>query len=501
MAASVNKITEFNDCRFLIMGHVQPGFGDISATLKLLEVIKKYAPLENLALTIANDAECHKKLMIFSKLLDGVKIISFSATDDCYDSIEKFNPSIVVLFHGLSLVSRRYELKIEHTKKPVIQLPAVVFEEYNNIFEAFVNHHSTDLKPVGASYSLGIHSSNFNPDPSRFCLGIFQDQKLVEYYRDPNSKNALNRLKTHAMSLNPNLYRAVIGDKPIEKFEKKTSLYFGYANNYHKADVQTAFIGAAVLLNRASQKDIVVILPGRFKINTFDKLSTENLFGKDGNALSDDESDINALEPSIFELSESEGVAEPVRTSDLFFNFLKEENFTSLEIVSWDEKTQQSTLIRKWEFDNPLDDKKMDRSVKVLSGDFSHHHFIELMLASEREVLCTGDQSLGEALSAGKKIYYEVLAHKLDLSNSLSDLIKRKCHVDVSFRDSRYTIKKGTIQERCIFMKKLFDSIDTHWDRFINHIHRKQNCEKRIVEALNSFFDGVRSSKQTVRKS
>lgn len=449
MAAEVSRGTKFDDHRLLIMGHILSGYGDISATVKLLEVIKKYAPLENLALAFSGGARSYEKLKPFFELLDRVKIISFSYSDDCYDEIERFNPSAAVLFNGRFLINRTYEMIIEHSKKTPIRIPAINFNEYNNYFDEFKDNPNATLELIGVSYSLGIHSTRFNPNPSKFCLGIFQDQNLLEYYQDPNSKNSSLRLKKYTTALNPNLYQAVIGDGTVESFDKKTSLYFGYANSYYKTNFQIAFIGSAVLQTRASQKNIVIILPGLFEVNSI---------------------------------------------SNSFFKFIQNENFISFKNVLWDEMTSQKKINIKQKFDNCSDNKEMNRRMTILSGHFSHQHFKDLMLASEREVLCTGDQSLGEALTAGKKIYFEAPSHKLNLSNSLSDLIRRMCGVSVSFHESLSLIKDDAIESGFYHMKNHFDSIDNHWDSFIEHIHQKQNCEKRVIGALKRFFIKIQNN-------
>lgn len=53
-------------------------------------------------------------------------------------------------------------------------------------------------------------------------------------------------------------------------------------------------------------------------------------------------------------------------------------------------------------------------------------------MASEKESLSTGDQSLSEAISAGKYFYYETLSHKVSV---LKDLIKLAKDTDFHFAD------------------------------------------------------------------
>lgn len=435
MAAGVSTITEFSEKRLLVIGVIEQGFGDVSATVKMLEVIRKYAPLENLALTLSRTSTLGvDPLGFFATKLDGVRVLASPGTDEFYDSIESFKPDLVVLFHGVLLVCGTDGITFVHSTKAPIQIPAMIFEEYNN-------NPWAPLRPLVRSYSLGIHFEHFNPDPSRYCLGIFQDQKLIEYYQDPNSKSSLWRLKTYTSEWHPNLLQTIVGDQSIETFNDTSSLYFGYANGNNKQKNKIVFIGALVLLAKASQKNLVIVVPGIF---------------------------------SELKLK--------------FIDFLKKEKFGFLDIVSWDETTKQINIKKVYDLNEPTNEKKNDRRMKIVSGNFSHHHFIQLMLASEREVLTTGDQSLGEALSAGKKIYYQSLSHKDCLTGSLRALIYLKCSANVSFHYANVLKGAGILEKRFEIMKDHFASIDGRWDRFIEHIHRKQNCESRIVQLVKDFL-------------
>lgn len=434
MAASCG-ITGLSDQRFLFVGVIEQGFGDISATIKILEVFKKHVNPENLALTLFANAKGHEGFnSFFLSSLSGVRVINSCESDIFYEEVKKIQPTLVVMFHGSSRIDIKKGFEIKHSKHTPLHIPAIVFDEYN------YGTHGCASSAYAAFYALGIHEDSWAKAVQSNFLGIFQDTELVRYSQNPDNRVSLHRLKTYTSNLDPNLYQAVIGDGDIEKFDQENALYFGYCSE-KGFETKIVFIGTAIEFMKETQKNLVVVLPG-FLAST--------------------------------------------KYEESFFNYLGEEKFQSLELVKWEEKKKGSTTVKTFKLSSS---GAGERTLKVVSGDFSHDHFVQLMLASEREVLCTGDQSLSEALSAGKKIYYEALPHKGNLSGSLCNIIQRECAIGgVSFHESRVTEHSGSLKKRFELMKMHYDRIAENWNRVIDHIHQNQNCEKKIVEVVADFI-------------
>ena len=98
--AALNGTANFRDQRFLVMGVIEQGFGDISTTVKIVDVLKQYTPLENLALTLIGGAGCYDKLQLLKSSLGGGKVLDASNSSEYCDSGEAFGPALAILFPG-----------------------------------------------------------------------------------------------------------------------------------------------------------------------------------------------------------------------------------------------------------------------------------------------------------------------------------------------------------------------------------------------------------------
>jgi len=127
------------------------------------------------------------------------------------------------------------------------------------------------------------------------------------------------------------------------------------------------------------------------------------------------------------------------------------------------------------------------RILTLITGQFSHNEFLYLMSISEPEVICTGDQSVGEALMMGKKIYYQTHGHKSLFSRALAELINDIADIEINFCYNRVTKWIGDFSYRVALMSEHFSKL-TNWDRVLKQIRQHHNCQDRIVEITRQFL-------------
>jgi hypothetical protein len=116
----------------------------------------------------------------------------------------------------------------------------------------------------------------------------------------------------------------------------------------------------------------------------------------------------------------------------------------------------------------------------------THEDFLLLMKASEDEVLGTGDHSISEELSAGKKVYYQELPHKKKFAHDLSHMISKICKVELDFCTQHFTGARFHEITAIEWMHFYFDTLKrSNWDDVICDIHRNHNLEKRILSIMS----------------
>jgi hypothetical protein len=75
-----------------------------------------------------------------------------------------------------------------------------------------------------------------------------------------------------------------------------------------------------------------------------------------------------------------------------------------------------------------------ERTFTIISKRVDHHDFKTLLMASEKETIITGDQSLGEAISCNKHFINEMLQHKTTLGQHLSSrYFHRYVHLTINY--------------------------------------------------------------------
>lgn len=440
--AKLSSITA-QDVRLLIMGNIQAGLGDVSAVAKITEIFKKVIAHDRIAVAIPSE-ERHR-FALFSPSFEGVRSI---IVDDCSirhqkinlkDSklIDEFGPTHIVAFHI------KEPLQFIDGRDPI---PTVCFEEYGVRFgDPLINFKKHKM----IKYSMGI---GYGEKPSFHDIGIFQMQDLKEYFSDFEGQEAVMKMKKYLPSLSPYLYFNLMNKKQtdpldIDWFAANNSIFFAYLYMSGKTSLVRSYIGAMILLEESrssSHKNMVFILPG-LGVNPKTLLDREftQLLAKHGF------SHVHTVE-----LKDNE--SEPLR------------NTISLEC--------------------PSGQKAQSRNLKLVSGSLSHSDFIASLKISEDEVCGTGDQSISEQLVMGKKIYYQMLPHKKDFSDSLQNMILRVTGVYVNFSSPYvYDSSSSTIDKIGLMYEHFLKLQTPHWSEVIRQIHLSQNCEERMQRAVLSY--------------
>jgi hypothetical protein len=143
-------------------------------------------------------------------------------------------------------------------------------------------------------------------------------------------------------------------------------------------------------------------------------------------------------------------------------------------------------------FQEHLSDEEDGAHVRIVSCFLSHDDFLSLLLASEPEVLTTGDQSTTEALMACKRLFYQTLLHKEGFKSSLEQSIFHTCSVRVSFCKSLYDRRDFSFEDRAQFFLHHFNKLDhPSWKKMCHEMSENQNCEGKILSMLMKTSDDV----------
>lgn len=235
----------------------------------------------------------------------------------------------------------------------------------------FINEYG--VKPIFPGNRIFCTSFGLKPEE----MGIHIDQKMRDACKKLENQPVSLRLRLLEKLSNINALQAILGnpysEEAIFNFATESSLYFGYG---HKEETRKNFVMAIALLHKKEQwvKDPCIFLAGS-------------------------------------------GICEGTLSSKApIGNQLKNMGIHELEFIDFESQYRE---IFKYS-ESALGEKK--KKVKVIVGKVPYRDVKLLLRASEKESLATGDQSLSEAISAGKHFYYETLDHKKNLKNELLNI-------------------------------------------------------------------------------
>jgi hypothetical protein len=432
----------FSSSRILLTTNILTGLGDVAATVKLLAIFKKYVATDRLALCVHK--EDFERFHFFEKEIQDIKkivVIDSPSAEDIEkdrDKISSFNPSLVISFN------RGTPFRSELFTHPVPGLGVKEYGYHNVMPDEYYHSHRFVKSSLGLRCSSGMESLD--------AMGLFQDPSLIEYYHDKRNQDASHRCMTYLPQLSQKLLQALFDDdekkgsfkERVAHFSQTSKLYFGYVGEYFDVNYIKAFIGAMILQTPSCPKKechLTFVLPGS-------KCDSKEIFSKH------------------------------------FRLFLLEHGFSYARCIFEDEHRRHEYLHEKIDLS---ENKQMPgRCLTVFRSMTTHEDFLLLMKASEDEVLGTGDHSISEELSAGKKVYYQELPHKKKFAHDLSNMISKICKVELDFCPQNFTGARFHEIAAIEWMRVYFDKLKrSNWDDVICEIHRNHNVEKRILSIMS----------------
>lgn len=375
--------------KILIHCSFEQGLGDVGACMKILDIFKKFMQPEQLAFCIEDKYTA--SLESFKESLEGIRVIALKGEQQKAEdrkAVGEFAPTKVVAFHTHGPFASYLDVSPH--------IPTISLGEYGDETDQpteFAQSHRF------VKYTLGLKT---NPIENN-GLGFLFNQKLIQYFQDKNNESPLYRLCTYLPHLSSHLSAAIVGQNEIKDFNSSHALYFGYANGSDAYNYQMLFIAAMILQNEKEvngKQNLVFCLPGHCLFN---------------------------------------GETPEERFSPEFVHFLKEHGFNQIELQA--RSTSKNEPFSKTNLSLTQDEKANSRKIVIVASPLTNSDYIEVMKASENEVLCTGDQSLSEALSAGKRLFYERLTHKTNHINRLCDLLQDS--TQISIRYPLYTSRRS----------------------------------------------------------
>lgn len=256
--------------------------------------------------------------------------------------------------------------------------------------------------------------------------GIFLEPDLMEWAASHESLD-IHARALKLQTLSPPLREAMLQREqiPLEKLLEQKKLYVGYSC---RLETSIAFLQALSELDEQDKKDLVFILPCGKSQDLFSLLQAHY--------------PLRAYTVSCF-INGSEGCHE-TRT------FHPNSHPT--------------------------------RHIQIISGSFPLHDLKLILMASEKETLATGDQSMSEMISADKCAFYECRNHKIPFMASLQGIYRKA----FSCSDGE---EEDTIFE---YMKHYF--LEQRVDRFA-HISRcnrflwqETDCAPLLKESIEVLF-------------
>jgi hypothetical protein len=200
-------------------------------------------------------------------------------------------------------------------------------------------------------FSNAVLSFSFGLNKQKNQIGILIDQELYQWSTTVQDRfHQLQQLKTVHSSIQTAILDVGDFDKQCKYFSEQALLYAIYVSQLKTAE---AFIHAIIDFNQDNDKNIFITVP------------------------------LLKLEPFIEKFT----------------------NVASITIKTWD---PQRPLIEKTIEKN----KKLKKTLTLIGGCFTYQDLKTLLMASEKETILTGDQSISEGISANKSFVYETLLHK-----------------------------------------------------------------------------------------
>lgn len=454
--------------------HLLDGQGDISGAVKIFRHIQKTFPQHEVSIAAEENEGIKKSMGLFGK--DVQKNALYMK-----DRHLPFDPDLIVDFPC------NIAEKLQDPKAVCTEFPLPHFQRKDTPYLAIREYGG------GASKSKCQNSEIQALGFSKKELGAMLNEELMQYASDPQNEDIGYRQK-YVDALPQHLKDA------IQRPSEKQPLYFGYSN---QSASKEAFIKVISSLSQKTDPTLVLVGTPIQSIATIDHIFKNNLQNR-----------VDWKAVPIFEHFVQNGI----HMVDLHWQ------------SSSDAPVQHKTI--------SLVKNPSGRTTKLIFVQkVSHETMIDLFKASEKEVLVTGDQSLTEAVSAGKFVLNDLRNHKQGVSNALVDIAKsvdkkleplaktllasfqdknlqddplnkkvskeqlqkmmsniKKQDPKLKNDDARKSYPQEIVQEMGRTLKKLKES-PALWTKFIQRIHKEHNFFPKLTDLVSR-----KITKQTDKK-
>ncbi|MCH9812012.1 hypothetical protein K0U07_04525 [bacterium] len=411
--------------KIAILGQDLGGLGDYALVERIqqffLHTFGRKIPPENIQIFMDNYSK--KDLSVIFPETE------FHAVED----ISRFGPDMVVTYECEDLREQ-----VVREGKLRSGLPVVEWKEYGE-------QGSSGAVQTGLLGRASVAGSTRAREPEE---GIFLDRELVEWSaRVVDPKERLVALE----GVSPGVQKAILGERAgaraLARFTTSSRLFLGYCSERgirqrggRGSPAAVTYLISLAKMQRQmprrsgnpdlQRKDMTIFLMGEHDILAESEVGYR---AKRGGVSKEGDDELADLRRMVEEMGEEELVTVASRGSECSHSSLMQAHVQKellqngiglLEVSRYDQATGQIVSAKYLPLQEMYPDVQVAapselKVMRVITGGVSHVDSKGLMMASEDEVLATGDAFLAEAISARKRFMYQQMHHKRFVAEGL----------------------------------------------------------------------------------
>lgn len=406
---------------------LHPRYGDLTAGLKTLQMLKERFPNDEVRLYINDPVN-------IQKIVDP-KLMPFISQEDELGnaSTEKLRTLVIQIPVFKNIVQK------------INQATLWRIAEYS-FYDNLKQHEIKDWPGKVCAWQMGVGKDE---------LGIMIDPSLQKIAASFPAGQPVQRIDALVEMKKNFLKEHVLEEKTIEEYKQTHQLYYGYVQEYKSHFKALALFARKEALS--GQRDLDIVFPGEGILR--------ELLWHQGYPL-----EAPVYFPERLPPKNNEQIYQK------FPPLLAEQGYRNLEVHWFKDGWQSQTFVNE--------KGTIDRKVRVLfPGALEHQDSMRLMEAADDFVVTTGDQSVSEAIAMGKTIVYERLRHKeLFWDNMIAlghnQVIKDYLEMAI-ITDKRYLEKEKAIE-------KVVDFANSEAGRKEHRFLTEQACRRSFLTTVAS---------------
>ncbi|HXF28700.1 MAG TPA: hypothetical protein VN457_02535, partial [Chlamydiales bacterium] len=319
----------------------------------------------------------------------------------------------------------------------------------------FVDSGATKTTHATGTHSLGVGPSE---------IGVMLDQQIIEYVNQGILHDPMKRLQL-LKDLPYNIQKAIFGSgktssrETVEEFQKHSKLYFSYSK---EKVANSLFCYAMASLEK--EADLVFLL-----------VRTPPLFF----------TEIKDISSSLWDLIKRDDALREMMVMNFFMEW-ENLGYHQLRFI-WGNQQESVRSIAL----HPLRKGKKNRTITFISIEsvLPHPQFQAALLGSERECQVRGEQSLFDALCAGKIPLNELSTDKGGMTYAMVEMAKS---VDARFKGVAHTLLRtvhdhaqGNVLPKIISSIQQARGMGEEWYRLGQTIIHKHNFFPKLDTLVN----------------